>query len=227
MVGRALHTDTYTALGQEVLYPAWAIYLDILGDPVTVWTGIGPFSSSSTGDPIMDGKLFTGIADIGTISAVVDGVNGSDAVTLTLPGVDLTSIMLNQVVNNAERWQMRQAYIWLITMDAAGNTVGQPIRVKSGRMSVMTCKDSSVSSSGAGGGELDGVVDVHIESHQAYASEALNSRWSEQQELDATDLSQIYVYDLANKIASLGDSMLVQQNVAAEQSVLSASQHRF
>ena len=39
---------------------------------------------------------------------------------------------------------------------------------------------------------------------QSYVSQALNTRYSQQNELDATDTSQDYVHDLANRQPGIG-----------------------
>jgi hypothetical protein len=51
-----------------------------------------------------------------------------------------------------------------------------------------------------------GTVACTIESQQAYASQATNSRYSEQGEIDPTDTSQKWVWQLANMTPAIGQA---------------------
>jgi hypothetical protein len=191
-MSRDIHSATSTALSQDTVVEAWFIRLDILGDPVQIWTAArdimftGP---TATGDPKLDGLLFEGMGELGGIGQIVDGRGGSQAVQLTLPGIDLADDALRQVVFNKNRWQRRQAWIWISTLDGDYNIIGRPFRVKTGRIDKMNVGQ---------GRDGQNFVSVTIESHQAYAGEILNTKYSEQRELDSTDTSQDYVHALAN-----------------------------
>jgi hypothetical protein len=60
----------------------------------------------------------------------------------------------------------------------------------------------------------EGIVECMVESAQAYAGEALNTRYSEQAELDATDNSQRYVWQLANQNPTVGKRTLFGDRVS-------------
>ena len=192
---RTLHPDTKAAAQAPTLWPAWVIRLDIKDDPVLVWTGLGQYLPSATGDNALDGLIFEGIANVGDIGAIVEAREGSQALTLSLAGVDLQDEALRQVVFDERTWQFRQAWLWVVLCDEDGNPIGKPVRVKRGRMDQMNHEED----------DGEGKVSVEIESHQAYVANVLNTRYSEQLEVDPTDTSQDYVHDLANKIAGIGD----------------------
>lgn len=189
-----LDAATQAAVTAKTIYPAWVIRLDILGDPVQVWTGRGPLTLTGTGDSALDGYTFEGIGLIGEIGEVTDTREGSDTLRLGLPGVDLQDDALRQVVFDQRTWQFRRAWMWIVLLDANGAVVGKPIRVKSGRMDRMNHQED--------GGV--GKITLEVESHQSYASEALFTRYSENKEIDSTDTSQDYAPDLANKTAGVG-----------------------
>jgi hypothetical protein len=202
MSGRNLDTNTAGALdayGQ--LFPAFFMRLDIQGDPVLIWTGIGPATLTGTGDAAIEGFTFDGVANMAYISDVVDTDQGSQVVTLALQGVNLSDPALRQVVANASRWQYRKAWLWLVLFTSAGAMIGKPIRLKTGRMDQMNPSDPDDNG--------EGIVTASIESQQAYAGEALNTRYSEQKtDVDSTDTSQDYVWDLANRQPDIGQKPL-------------------
>lgn len=183
-----------TEVQKEIIRPVWIVRLDIVGDPVLAWTGRGPFSPVGTGDGALDGNTFVGLGNLGKISEIKDEEKGSSAVTLTLPGVDLNLEALRQVVLNSNTWQFRQAWIWFGLLNETLGVINNPTRLKTGRIDQML-----VNSSGD-----EGSVSVVLESFQSYAAQPLMSRYVEQKEIDATDKSQDFVHDLANKQPGVG-----------------------
>lgn len=210
MAGRILHPSTSAALGADVVYEAWIYRLDILNDPIEIWTGPRNVQFTNSGDAALDNVTFEGLGDIGEIGNVVDGRGGSQAVSLTLPGINLDDDALRQVVFNKSTWQRRPAWIWIATLDADYNIIGVPFRIKTGRMDNMT----------VGQGRSGNFVEVIIESHQSYASEELNTKYSEQKDIDATDISQAYVHDLANRTAVIGGTVANNSTLNASQALL-------
>lgn len=191
---RDLTAGMITEVQEPLIKPVWILRLDIDTDPLYAWTGRGDFSPTGTGDSALDGNTFIGLGNIGKIGDIEDTENGSNTVQLVLPGVDLNETALQEVVLNERLWQNRQGWIWFGLLDTTYNTIISPTRVKTGRMDQMTV-------SGSGG---TGTVTVALESHQSYVSQALNTRYSQQDELDATDTSQDYVHDLANRQPGIG-----------------------
>lgn len=197
MSARNLHPETKAALGESVVNEAWIFRLDIVDDPVICWTGPRDMTFVGTGDGALNGLIFEGMGAVEGIGEIRDGRGGSQAVNLKLHGINLNDDALKQVVFNKNRWQGRSAWIWIVTLDDAYNVVGQPFRVKTGRIDKMN----------VGQGRKGNFVQCTIESYAAYRSEALNTKYSEQRDIDATDTSQAYVHDLANRTAVIGGAV--------------------
>lgn len=189
-----------TALDGRTLNLAYIIRLDVEGDPLYAWTGFGDltFTAGQTGDAALDGMTFQGITHlVADIGAVSDAQGGSGALEVIVPGVDLMDEAMRQVVYDKRRWQFRTARVWLVLLDDSGALIGNPIRLRSGRMDQMPVKEDD---------DGTGTVKCVIESQQAYATGALSTRYSEQKELDTSDTSQDWVWQLANMTPALGQA---------------------
>jgi len=195
-MARSLDAATATALVADIVYSMWLIRLDIDTDPVYIHTGFGNLTFGGGYDTKLQGVTFVGVGNIGEIGVISDDSGGSQAVTLKLPGVDLADDYLHQIISSGDKWQRRNAYLFMATLDASGAILGKPFRVKTGRIDKMEITIDP----GASTGELT----VTLESQQAYMSQALNTRWIEQNQIDSTDTSQNYVLSLANKVPSIG-----------------------
>lgn len=197
-MSRGLDPTLNTALEQAAIRPVWIIRLDIVDDPVQVWTGKGDLVVTGSGDTALDGYTFTGMGNIGDIGAMQDTDKGSDSLKLKLPGVQTDEYLLQQVIAIPKVWQFRQAWVWFGLLDSTNNIVINPFRVKTGRLDHMVLSED---------GET-GTISVVIESHQAFISRALGTAYSEQKEIDPTDTSQDYIHDLANKQPGIGDKAI-------------------
>lgn len=193
---RTLHAATSAALDQPTLYPALLIRLDIEGDPLYMWTGPYDYTPSGTGDAMLDGITFTMGGHIAEFSSVIDSSDGSQPVSITLPGIDPNDVALKQIIWDARIWQFKPAYIWLALLDDNSAIIGTPIRLKTARIDTIEYQ----------GLATEAKLICTIEGHQAWAGEALNSRWSEQKLIDPTDTSNNYVATLANKQPTLGST---------------------
>ncbi len=196
---RPLEFATSEALDKPVLPLAAIIYLDILDDPLLAWSGLGDlkFAVAETGDANLDGKSFKGTGNLIEVSAVSDGIGGSDALEIALPGVDIAQPMLRQLITNRNRWQFRRAVVWMIALDQTTySIVGKPFRIKTGRMDKMPLSET----------RGQGVVKCRIEGQQAYGNTPLGSRYSEQIDINPNDISQKFVHSLANMTATLGQA---------------------
>lgn len=192
---RDLHEDAAAEVIAPQIKPVWIVRLDIETDPVYAWTGRGQFVASDTGDDALDGHTYDGLGNIGEISSIKEDNNGSDTVTLTLPGVELDQELLDQIVNDARKWQGRRAWLWLAFLNETYGVVANPIRVKSAVMDQMKLNDD--------GGT--GTIVVTLESHQAHISRQTRTRYSRQRDIDPEDASQDYIHDLANKQPPVGE----------------------
>jgi hypothetical protein len=207
MSQRPLDTATAAAFQQSDLPLAFIIYLDILGDPLLTWTGIGDltFSAGQTGDAQLDGNTFTGSGLVIEVGSATDAVGGSDVLTLSLPGVDITMPALRQVIYNRNKWQFRRAWVWMMVLDPTTYAiVGKPFRIKTGRMDQMPYSENA----------NGGIVSCKIEGQQAYGKQALMTRYSEQPDLDSADNSQNFIYSLANMTAAMGTPSATPQALA-------------
>jgi len=193
-MSRNLDPTLVAEYDKQTIRPIWIIRLDILNDPVLVWTGRGTFNPVGTGDTALDGQSFLGLGSIGSIDAIQDTDSGSGAVTLTLPGISSSEPLLSQLLTSADIWRFRNAYIWTGLLDESSSIIVNPFRVKTGRMDNMRATDDGT----------EATIQVTIESHQAFAGQALDTRYSEQKDIDSTDTSQNYIHDLANKRPGIG-----------------------
>lgn len=197
MSARPLEAATALAADKPVIPLAAILYLDIEGDPLLCWSGIGDltFGVAETGDPSLDNKTFKGTGDLIEISTVSEGVGGSDAIEISMPGVDMTLPLMRQLITNRNRWQFRRAVVWLMILDPVTDLIaGKPFRIKTGRMDKMPYTEN----------DKGGLVKVRIEGQAAYGNTPLGSRYSEQIDINVNDVSQKYVHSLANMTAALG-----------------------
>lgn len=205
MSPRDIAAPVATAFGAAVVNIAWLLRLDIDQDPVYAWTGLGPLviPPGTYTDTRLNGITFEGLANIGEIGKISDGVQGSQAVRLSLPGIQLTDDALRQIVYDQRKWQGLPGYLWVVPLTDAGALWGQPVRAKTGRMDNLKVEKRKGT----------GLVRIDLESFNSYSQQGLMTRYSEQKELDATDTSQTWVHDLANKLAGIGDKANATANV--------------
>lgn len=194
---RPLDSATATATTQPILPLATIIRLDIVGDPLFCWTGLGDltFSAGQTGDSALDGNTFLGTGTAVEIGVSSDGAGGSDVLELALAGVSITDPILRQIIYNHNRWQFKPAYVWMMLLDPVTSAiVGKPFRIKTGRIDQMPYDED----------KGKGIVKCKIEGQQSYGKQPLATRYSEQKDIDPNDISQDFVYSLANMTASFG-----------------------
>jgi hypothetical protein len=205
---RPLDPATSIAVGNPVLPISFALYLDILDDPLFAWAGIGDlvFGAGATGDAFLDGKTFYGTGHIVEISNISDGAGGSDALEVSLQGVDPLQPAMRQIMTNRNRWQFRRAIAWMIALDPETLApVGKPFRLKTGRMDRMPYTED----------KDGGKIKCKIEGQQAYTNRPLSTRYSEQRDINPNDTSQKFVHALANRTPELGVSSATSGNSAS------------
>ncbi len=194
---RPLEQATKDGFDKPIIPLAVIIYLDILDDPLFAWSGIGDltFAAAQTGDPSLDGRTFKGTGNLIELSAVSEGVGGSDTLQVILPGVDVTEPILRQLITTRRRWQFRRAIVWLMLLDPDTNAItGKPFRIKTGRMDQMPFSENA----------KGGSVKCKIEGQQSYGNTPTASRYSEQIDINPNDISQRFVHSLANMTAQIG-----------------------
>lgn len=149
----------------------------------------------ATGDSILDGKTFKGVGSVIEVSGIEEGAGGSDSLEISFPGVDPNNDLMKQIIRDRRRWQFRRAVVWMLVLNPDTMAIeGKPFRIKTGRMDAMPYDENSDKSR----------FKCVIEGQQSYGSEPLNTRYSEQIDIDNTDTSQKWVYALANMSAKIG-----------------------
>jgi len=178
-----------------IVRPVWFVFLDIASDPLKMWTGPIDITLSSTGDSTLDGDWISssGLADIGEI---VEDEDGSGPTRLEMSGVDPALPLFKQVIADGRLWRRRRAIIWLSYMNDAGALAYTPQRQKIGRMDDLRMVQ----------GEDSALITLNIEGFAARSGDALGTRYIEQRDIDATDKSQDWAHDLANKKADIGST---------------------
>lgn len=111
---------TYEArLGDTVLRSAYAVYLDIEGDPLSVWTGPGEYSPTGAADTAINGKTFVSVGScpILEVTAVSVGSSGTTPMTLTVGAADLNVDGAKQFLRDRRAYQGRKAWVWHVLLD--------------------------------------------------------------------------------------------------------------
>lgn len=186
---RDMSGDMQNAVSGAIFRPVLIGYLDIMTDPVQMWTGPGTFGPSGTPDTILNGKLFTPFESFVDVSDIKedDGIGGP--VTILLKGADLDETALRQIVRDRRQWRGRAAYLWLGILNTAENAVlSYPIRIKTG---VMT---RFLVSRAPQGVSLELTVDEDLG-----GAKSAPFRITDHREVYPTDTFSAYLVQLANK----------------------------
>ena len=188
MSGRDITGAMKTGLESPVIRPVLIGRLDILTDPITVWTGPGTLIGSGTGDAAFDGQTFTNMAPFLEMADITEDQGIGEATSLTVTGHDLDEDLLWQVVRQRYQWRGRRAWLWmgLLNEDEA-TVIADPIRIKTGIMSLMTVERAADKAT----------VTVTIDRDLGRAKGA-PWRWIDHQRLDPNDLWSTFIQDLAN-----------------------------
>lgn len=118
---------------KRIFQPVVIAYLDVQGDPISMWTGNGDFMPSGTSDPVLNGKVFLRSESFADISEIETNQSIGGPVTISLKANDLDESALRQVVRDKRLWLGRKAYVWLgLYDDDAKQVLSDPIRIKSG-----------------------------------------------------------------------------------------------
>ena len=126
---------TLDMLGREVVRPPFLAWLDIVDDPIRATTWEVSLRLSGTGDPDLDGQLFSAISpELGSVSGVKRATGGSDTVTATLSGIVGPNSDLLNILADETKWKGRLARLWFLTLNSAGDRVGAVVPYYTGRM---------------------------------------------------------------------------------------------
>jgi hypothetical protein len=180
---------TKTALGAQVVRPAFLAYLDFVGDPVRATTWEVSLQPASTGDADLDGHLFTAISpQFGSVGAVKRQTGGTDTVTATLSGIVGPDSDLLNLLGDETMWKGRVARLWFILKDETGANIGAFVPYYTGRM-----VDYSIDMAGD-----TQTVSLLIETYLAVLTDASNSTYLNQSKFNPGSSSAALTIAVAN-----------------------------
>jgi len=182
---------------KPVIYPVWFLWLDVEGDPLHAFTGVGEisFGASETGDALLNGQTFTGLGQIAMIGDIQESENGSGPVRITVPGVDPALFGFKPLVADRRRWQFRRAVMWFSYMaeDASG-LIDYPQREKTGRMDNLEVVHDGDTCT----------ITLDIAGFSSSGKYPNGGKYAEQPEIDPNDIGMSFVADLANRQPQIG-----------------------
>ena len=184
-----LTDDMQNAVEQKTFRPVVIAYLDILGDPIAMWTGNGDFAPSGGSDPVLNGKVYYRSESFASVSEIQQDEGIGAPVIVTLKANDLDESALRQVIRDKRRWLGRKAYIWLGVYDEDGKTVlSEPTRIKTGILA-----EAQISRS-TGDVSLQFSIDSDLQN-----AKSAPLRYVEHQKIFEGDLFSSFIIELANK----------------------------
>ena len=184
-----LTNDMQNAVEQKTFRPVVIAYLDILGDPIAMWTGNGDFAPSGGSDPVLNGKVYYRSESFANVSEIQQDEGIGAPVIVTLKANDLDESALRQVIRDKRRWLGRKAYIWLGVYDEDGKTVlSEPVRIKTGILA-----EAQISRS-TGDVSLQFSIDSDLQN-----AKSAPLRYVEHQKIFEGDLFSSFIIELANK----------------------------
>lgn len=184
-----LTQDMQDATESKTFRPIVIAYLDILGDPIAMWTGNGDFAPTGGSDPVLNDKIYYRSESFANISEIQQDEGIGAPVAITLKANDLDESALRQVIRDKRRWLGRNAYIWLGIYDEDGKTVlSEPTRIKTGILAEaqIARADGDVS--------LQFSVDSDLQNAKSAAL-----RYVQHQNIFEGDTFSSYIVELANK----------------------------
>lgn len=178
------------AASADVIHPIVIIRIDVENDPVYVYTGHGLFAPTGTGDPALDGNVFSSVAGVGEISDFVSKDGITEPVTASLFGVDIDDPLLRQIIRDGREWRGKPCWVWLGFYDLTDNdrpVVAYPRRMKYGVLTkIEVRRDEEI-------GVVVATIDEDVD-----AAFAEVHRYDSQRDFYSTDEAADYMQALAN-----------------------------
>lgn len=176
-------------LSDDIIRPIFFVYMDFDGDPIRFNSSGMDLTPMGTGDPDLDGILFSGIGhkfiDISPIRVAQGGSDTVSAQLSGLPGIDSDTLNL---LGDPARWQGREARLWRVIRDADNVQQGGFQHYYTGYMT----------SCAIAGTQEEQRITVAIETYLAAFSDAPNTTYLSQEEYDSGDLSARAALLIAN-----------------------------
>lgn len=180
---------TLSMLGAPVVRPPFLIWLDIPGDPVRATTWEESLRLSGTGDPDLDGQLFSAVdPTMADVTGVKRATGGTETVTASLSGIVGPNSDLLDILGDETKWKGRVARLWFLTLNAAGDRVGAVVPFYTGRM---------VGFSISGSPKMQ-TAKITIETYLASLTSASNRTYLDQADFDPGDGSATLTLAVAN-----------------------------
>lgn len=182
-----LDATAKAAVEGSAFAPAFYIYLDLMGadgvtpDPLRITTFGADTIFSGTGDSDLDGKTFVAwggaLIDISDIS---DNEGGSDTLTVRLSGIVSMDADVVAKIGNKALWQGRLCRVWMRVYDESGVTAqGAVVALYTGYMSSVRIGAEPESQ----------VIELSVEKHLSFYSQASNRSYLNQTDYDLADTS--------------------------------------
>lgn len=180
---------TLDMLGREVVRPPFLAWLDIIGDPVRATTWETSLRLTGTGDPDLDGQLYSAVdPTVGSVSGVKRATGGSETVTATLSGIVGPNSDLLNILADETKWKGRLARLWFLTLNSAGDRVGAVVPYYTGRMVGFVITGSADQQT----------AKITIESYLASLTAASNRTYLDQADFVPNDTSASLTLAVAN-----------------------------
>lgn len=192
-MSRDMTTVMRDALAAPVIRPVLIAYLDISGDPISMWTGAGTFMPTGSGDSVLNGKTFYPDQSFVSVTDIVEDQGIGGAVTITLKANDLDEDALRQMCRDRAAWRGREAHLWLGLLNTDLQSVyADPVRIKTGVMTSISVTRSY------GEVSIQIVVDVDIQNARSAPFRLLDH-----QRIHSGDTFSSFMIELANKPSGL------------------------
>ena len=185
----ALDATASAALNNVVIKPVFFAFIDFENEPVRVNTSGTDATPSGTGEPDLDGFLFSGLrADAVDIGPVANKSSGTDSLLITLSGLNgLDDDMLAEIEDPAH-WRGREIRLWRIIRNYANVQQGGWQHYYTGNMTGLSLS-----------AKPDGqTIEVVVESYIAAYAAASNRSYLDQARFDSGDDSARAAIAIAN-----------------------------
>lgn len=168
------------ALDQNVVIPAFFIWLDVVDDPIRITNFAESVTFSGTGDVDLDGFTFSNIRhELLGVGEVSNAEGGSNTLTIELSGIRTIDSALLAGIGDTAKWRGRSARLWFRLYDEADAPQGGVVPYYTGYMSSVKIDPSP---------EVQ-AIRLQVENYLASFNQASNRSYLNQKDYDPTDTS--------------------------------------